>query len=439
MSTKSKFDLKNAVNNAGQKFISLSKQILSDNSTLATTLLWVVIIILFIYFICYVYNIKYNLQYKRCGTSCIQNNISCNLATLYNRNSDFASKINPINNNSPQCLYNLRDYYILTAFNCCAGGDYKNDYVGLCNLIAVISQGVRCLDFEIFSLNNEPVVGTSSLPLTPTCYKESYNSIPFGDVMTTIDSYAYSNSTCPNPTDPIILHLRIKSENCTMMNNLAKILENYDTLLLGSTFSYEYNSNNLGSVPIIIFSGVNDLSKKGKIIIIVDQMSNGIITAIMNSKLWEYVNMVSGSTFMQLLYNIELESESNLESIINSNLLNMTMVLPNSGGNPNNPNFLLSQLAGCQMCAMRWQLQDVNLQLCTTSCISTSINPSTNTNPTSINTCFSQAGFAFVLKPSNLRDSSDNTFNVSEPDPSLSYYPIPFTMQAGTQQITGVY
>ena len=215
------------------------------------------------------------------------------MATVYNRNTEFASKITSINANSPQCDFFLRDYYILTAFNCCSGGNYKNDYVGLCNLIAVISQGVRCLDFEIYSLNNQPVVGISSIPLYPACYKESYNSIPFGDIMTTIQSYAYSNSTCPNPTDPILMHLRIKSANCTMMNNLATIFENYDTLLLGPAFSYEFNGNNLGSMPLLMFSGVSNPSKQGKIIIIVDQMSNAIITAIMNSKLWEYVNMVN--------------------------------------------------------------------------------------------------------------------------------------------------
>ena len=187
----SKINIKDTVNNATQKVYNLSKQIMSDRSNLGTTLIWIVIVLLFILFIAYVHNVKYSLQYKRCGSSCNQTNTDCNLATLYNRNSEFASKIAPINASSQQCSGNLRDYYILTAYNCCSGGSYKNDYVGLCNLIAVISQGVRCLDFEIYSLNNQPVVATSSSPLYSTCYKESYNSIPFGDVMTTIQSYAY--------------------------------------------------------------------------------------------------------------------------------------------------------------------------------------------------------------------------------------------------------
>jgi hypothetical protein len=438
MSSKSKFNIKDSVNNATQKFYNLSKQIMSDRSNLGTTLIWIVIVLLFILFVVYVHNVKYSLQYKRCGTSCSGANTNCNLSTIYTRNSEFASSLSPINKNSPQCLFFLRDYYILTAFNCCSGGNYKNDYVGLCNLIAVISQGVRCLDFEVYSLNNQPVVATSSSPMYSTCYKESYNSIPFGDVMTTIESYAYSNSTCPNPTDPIIMHLRIKSANCTMLDNLADVLEKFDVLLLGPTFSYEFNGNNLGSVPLLTFSGVNNPSKQGKIIIIVDQMTNGIITAIMNSKMWEYVNMVSGSTFMQIVPNSTLESESDLNNFIQYNMTNMSMVIPDSGSNPANPNFLLSQLTGCQMCAMRWQLPDINLQLCTTSCISTSIDPTTNTNTTGVNTCFNSAGFAFVLKPSNLR-YIPTTYDVSSADPSLSYAPMIQTTQTGVPNTSFTY
>lgn len=166
-------------------------------------------------------------------------------------------------------------------------------------------------------------------------------------------------------------------------------------------------------------------------------MDNAIITAIMNSKLWEYVNMVSGSTFMQIVSNTMLEAESDLNNFIQYNMLNMTMVIPNSGGNPSNPNFLLSQLTGCQMCAMRWQLPDINLQLCTTSCISTSIDPSTNTNPSGVNTCFNQVGFAFVLKPSNLR-YVPTTYDISDADPSNSFASNEYSVQWGQQIVTHV-
>ena len=54
-----------------------------------------------------------------------------------------------------RCLY---DYYIKTAYNACAGGSYKNDFVNICNLKAILKQGVRCLDFEIYSVDDKPPV-----------------------------------------------------------------------------------------------------------------------------------------------------------------------------------------------------------------------------------------------------------------------------------------
>ena len=435
MSSKSNFNIKDFANKSASQFVNLSKDIASNRGKLGSTLVWILIILLFVIFIIYVHNVNHSLLYKRCGTGCNVDNTICKLATKYTRNGAFPSSIQSINENSLQCQFFLRDYYILTAYNCCSGGNYKNDYVGLCNLIAVISQGVRCLDFEMYSLNNQPIIATSSSPTYMTCYKETYNSIPFNDVMTTIQNYAYSSSTCPNPSDPIIIHLRIKSANCVMLNNLAKMLEQYDSLLLGPSYSYDNSGNNLGARRLLEFSGIRNPSKQGKIIIIVNAMNNSSMNAIMNSSFWEYVNMVSGSTFMQVVNNSELNSYSSLDDMIQNNMYNMTMVIPDSGANPSNPNFLLSQLAGCQMCAMRFQLPDINLKLCTTSCINTSIDASLNTNPDGINTCFNNVGYAFVLKPSNLRYIPTN-INVPATDPSLSYAPNPKTIGMGPYTVT---
>ena len=78
----------------------------------------------------------------------------------------------------------MRDYYIKTAYNCCALGEFKNTFVSLCALKEVIRQGVRCLDFEVYSINNDPVIAVSSL--SDYNIKESYNSLAFEKVMETI-------------------------------------------------------------------------------------------------------------------------------------------------------------------------------------------------------------------------------------------------------------
>jgi len=145
--------------------------------------------------------------------------------------------IRPISANDHDCSANLFDYYIKTAYNACSGGNYKNDFVNICNLKAVIKQGVRGLDFEVYSINNQPVVATSTVD--NYYVKETFNYVDFGSVMDTIVNYAFSGGTCPNPTDPLIIHLRFMSNNQEMYTNLSTIFTSYTNYMLGPGYSYE--------------------------------------------------------------------------------------------------------------------------------------------------------------------------------------------------------
>ena len=115
--------------------------------------------------------------------------------------------------------HKLRDYYIASSYNSCCGGDFKNDYVDYVPLKQVIKQGARLLDFEIYSLNGKPVVAASS----ESSYnlKETYNSLPFDDVMNIVSRYSFSSSTCPNANDPLFIHLRIKSNREDIYKSMA--------------------------------------------------------------------------------------------------------------------------------------------------------------------------------------------------------------------------
>ena len=84
---------------------------------------------------------------------------------------------------------------------------YKNSFVNLCALKNCIKQGVRCLDFQIYALNNDPVIAVSSVGDFNT--KQSFNSIPFANAMNIVDNFAFSGNKCPNPGEPLILHFRI--------------------------------------------------------------------------------------------------------------------------------------------------------------------------------------------------------------------------------------
>ena len=296
--------------------------------------------------------------------------------------------IKPISVNDPDCSGNLYDYYIKTAYNACSGGSYKNDFVDICNLKAVLKQGVRCLDFEIYSINNQPVVATST---SDSYYvKETFNSVDFGSVMDTINNYAFSGGTSPNPTDPLIIHLRIMSNNQEMYSNLANIFKSYDNRMLGPQFSFENSGENIGSVPL--------LSLQNKIILIVDKTNNAFLQ---NQNFLEYVNLTSNSVFMRGYNYYNVKNNQDTQELTEFNKRAMTIVLPDKGTNPLNPSGYLCRSYGCQMIAMRYQSVDNFLM----------------ENALFFDTC----NYAFCLKPADLRYQPVTIPTPTPQNPAYSY------------------
>jgi len=296
--------------------------------------------------------------------------------------------IRSINTTDPDCSGNLYDYYIKTAYNACSGGSYKNDYVNICNLKNVLKQGVRGLDFELYSVNNQPVVSTSTVD--SVYIKETFNSVNFSDVMTLINSNAFSGGDCPNPNDPIIIHLRCMSNNQEMYKNLAAIFKSYDPIMLGSAYSYENNGLNLGMTPLLKFTK--------KVILMIDKSNDSFLQ---NQDLLEYVNMVSNSFFMRGYQYSKLKDSHDFDEITEYNKRNMTIVYPDKSADPSNPSSLLGRELGCHMIAMRYQLIDANLEM--------------------NNSFFDDSGYAFSLKPENLR-YKETTINAPTPqNPAYSY------------------
>ena len=97
----------------------------------------------------------------------------------------------------------------------------------------------------------------------------------------------------------------------------------------------------------------------------------------------EYVNMTSNSIFMREYDYYNIKNNPDMNELIEFNRRGMTIVLPNNGQNPENPNGIVSRANGCQMVAMRYQMVDNNLM--------------ENTG------FFDRAGYAFALKPVELR------------------------------------
>ena len=297
-------------------------------------------------------------------------------------------KIRSIDVTNEMYQYPLRDYYIKSAYNACSGGDYANSYVDTCILKNLLKQGVRGLDFEIYSIDDQPAVATST---SKNYYvKETFNSVPFSDVLNIIRDYAFANSTAPNPFDPIILHLRIKSTNQKMYTNFAKLLEGNNNLLMDKKYSFEYYGKNFGSVKL------SDMA--GKIVIIVDRSN----TSFMESDaFYEYVNMTSKSIFSRALNYYDIINTPDMEELTGYNKLNMTIGMPDKGSDPQNPSSLTMRTYGIQMLSMRYQYIDTNVE--------------------ENDLFFNEEGHAFVLKPEKLRYIPETIEAPPAQDPELSF------------------
>lgn len=344
-----------------------------NTSKIIAIISWTIIIIIIILAIVY-------------GTRTIKRNKS-NCSNINNLYPKFPL-ISNININQDKYKYKLRDYYIKTAYNACSAGTLKNDFVNVCALKNAIKQGARCLDFEIYSLDNKPVIAVSSS--TDFYTKGTYNSVKFEDAMNVVSTYAFSNSTCPNPRDPLLLNFRIMSNNKQIYDDIAKILQSkLQTRMLSKQYSYEFDGKNLANEPIQNFID--------KVIIIVDR-TNPLYE---QTALDEYVNIASSSAFLRKYTFGQIKNIQDFNELIEFNKQKMTIVMPNKSSNVKDVAPTLSMTYGCQLVGMPLQQR--------------------GTFTDYYNKYFNDQNSAFVLKPPELR-YVPVTIPVPPPvDPKLSY------------------
>lgn len=289
------------------------------------------------------------------------NKLSLDKKNCKNMNALYKKTEKKLGNYSPQGPYpdlekhrRIGDFFIKTAYNCCCAGNFKNDFVNLCALENCIKQGVRCLDFEIYSVDNEPVIAASSV--NDNSVKETYNSIHFGDALNTIYNKAFSG-LAPNPEDPLILNLRIMSKNKQIYNKMAKNIEKIlGDRILSNCNSYNNQGHNACDIPIGSLIG-------GKVLILAD-FSYEDTAFIKKTKLWEFINLAgndSDSPFYTIKRFTEVKHDDPTATQ-DYNTENMTMCIPDLSPEAKNFSYLIAQVKGCQLIGMCFQKEDAQLQ-----------------------------------------------------------------------------
>jgi hypothetical protein len=287
----------------------------------------------------------------------------------------------------PRFNMKLYDYYIKASYNSCATGNFVNDWVDMCALTSVIQQGYRLLDFEVYNLNQTAIVATSDSENYNI--KGTYNFLKLDDVLKHVAEHAISTSMvtdeCPNASDPLFLHFRVKSNSIDIYNSIAQSLSAYfGKYLLTSIHSYENNGRNLGNVPL--------KSLLQKVIIIVDKSD----TNLEASRLHEYVNIAGKSVFLRVLSFNDVIHTPDMDELIDYNRTNMTLCTPITSTNYNSS---VSMQYGVQFSCINAQTNDALLQ--------------------AYNANFSE--FAFTIKPDSLRKKEVTIETPPEPDMSTSY------------------
>lgn len=263
----------------------------------------------------------------------------------------------------------LSAYYIKSAYNCCATGNFSYDYVNSCALKKCLQQGVRFLDFQIYSVNNEPVIGTSYI--RSDFYKQSFNSVKLDSALEYIKNGAFNSSECSNFNDPLFLHFRIESQNTKMYNKMAKIIQNKLNDYLLNISKYGKETIDITQESIKIF--------KRKIIIVVDKTNDKYTT----TDLFKYVNLASNGPYMKLLKYTDTIYNSNPRDLLDYNRdIGMTICFPDLLNQSSNYNPVPIMELGISICAMSFQVNDTSIEF--------------------YNKFFVEHTSAFVLKPSKL-------------------------------------
>jgi hypothetical protein len=345
----------------------------------------------------------------------------------------YKDKTAPLNPISTDDVFNqpLYDFYIKTAYNAASPGNFKNSFVDspdtdtpFCALTTCLKQGCRCLDFEIYSVNHEPVISTSSIDSNNI--KETFNYLEFSKAMQFLSENAFSASMTPCFSDPLILNFRVMSNipnNPIYPQMGTALLNSFQDRLLETKYNLMNNCSNMGHLPLSFF--------KEKVMIIIDSKTYNHLKTIcppilmdcsgnssdlantsekignqdgdrsmrncQKPNLLEFCNMHCDSPFLHSYRQKQLKlQDSNQLAFSNKTL--MSMVLPNFDYKPTNFNPSLGFTTGCQIIGMSFQNFDVNLEY--------------------YSLFFNKAGYAFAYKPTSLRYIP---VSIPAPDPYPKY------------------
>lgn len=330
------------------------------------------------------------------GVLVVRSRRTRDLRTMETELSAIPVHIGPISTDLAN-TYNLRDFYIASSLNsCCSGSGGIYTYVGQEPLRRVIAHGARALDFEIFSIEGVPVISTS---LGQSDYiKATINSLSFDDAMKTTARYAFTSAGCQNPSDPLIINLRI-STSMDVYDSMAKSLTDaFGSHMLHIDHPTDIDGENIAQTPMSALVASNNSGAKVVI------LCTGQEAKYQQNK--NFYDLVSGSGNGPFIRNLShydvLYGAGNEPELRNYNKKNMSIVIPRPGESVSLEASIPMQY-GCQLVFMDYSQPDTNFAM--------------------MSAFFNEAGSAFKLKPKAQRLIPVTIKAPPPQNPELSYAP----------------
>jgi hypothetical protein len=271
--------------------------------------------------------------------------------SYFNNGNNMKSSASSIFDNSNNTLIN---YNVKSAYNCCCGDGYKNNFVAICALEKCIGNGCRFLDFEIYSYNNDPIIASSTA--NSNYIKETYNALLLSEVLNTIIENAFDGEKTLCSNDPLILNFRVMSTNLTMLEKMGDLFEEYLDRSINSNFTLlqGYKDASVLSVKM------TELYRKVIIICDFNPEPNIIINPKL-IKLKNYINLKGKSLYCNTYRYNEITIKNGNAQFIEDTKKKFTIVLPNLDNSIKNYDSVICFVNGCQAICMKHQNLDSNL------------------------------------------------------------------------------
>jgi len=246
----------------------------------------------------------------------------------------------------------LCDYYMASSGYTVIPSTTVYTYITTGAITEVIKGGARLIELDIYSVNNDAVVGLAD---SKTNNMFTYNTLKFEDCCTTLANTMFSSGTTPGYQNPFVLSLNFHSEDNAFITRCADVMKmTLRKFMLHSGYSYQ--RKNLAVEPIC--------NLMGKLVIISGGNTKG-------NGMDELVNMSWASSNLRRMTYTEASQTFDHEELIEYNKRNITLVVPDmTSSDVKNKNAEICFSFGCQWVAMNYGSLDNAMELYTGQFIS---------------------------------------------------------------------